>query len=237
MKNYLFTGSGGSLATEIIKKLYNTKDNFYLLYNQRKPNLYKKNVVLLKYDFKECKKIKKFLLNKFNSKIKIDIIIHCAGSASPYKQINKLNYQDINEIYNINLFSPLLLFNFFINRHAKSKTNKVVKIINVSTTAKGSLSSSHYSHSKKSLDFYCYKLAQNFSSSGIIVNTVAPGFLDNDMYKNVKLYNKKNFHKMTIPNFLNKRGKNEQVVNLVDFLLRPENSFINGKIYEIDGGS
>jgi 3-oxoacyl-[acyl-carrier protein] reductase len=239
MKHYLVTGSGGSLASEFINKIYNTRDHFYLFYNKKKPNFSNKNknIDFLKFNFKNSKKISNFLFKKFNSNQKIDSIIHFAASASPYKKINTLNHQDINEIYNINLFSPLLLFFFFINRQLKYKANKVLKIINISTTLKGGLRSSHYSHSKKSLDFYCHKLAENYSSNGILINTISPGFLDNEMYKNVKLYNKKKFHVMKISNFLKKRGKNKDVINLIEFLLNDNNNYINGKVYEIDGGS
>ena len=239
MKQYLVTGSGGSLASEFINKIYNTKDHFYLFYNKKKPNFLKKkkNINFLKFNFKDSKKISNFLFNKFKGKKKIDSIIHFAASASPYKKMNILNHRDINEIYNINLFTPLLLFFFFINRKLKYKANKVLKIVNISTTSKGGLCSSHYSHSKKSLDFYCHKLAENYSSKRILINTISPGFLDNDMYKNVKLYNKKKFHKMKISNFLKKRGKNKDVINLIEFLLNDDNNYINGKVYEIDGGS
>ena len=173
----------------------------------------------------------------FKSKSKnIDILINCVGSASPYKKLNSLDYDEISEIYNVNLFTPLLILNFFINKHKKQK-KKIMRIINISTTSKGSLYSSHYSHSKKSMNFYCHKLAEHFSRDGVIINTVSPGFLDNDMHKNVKFYDKKNFNKKNIQNFLRKRGKNEDVTDVIRFLLNSENNYINGKVYEVDGGS
>ena len=101
---------------------------------------------------------------------------------------------------------------------------------------KGSLYGCHYAHSKKSLDFYCYNLAKYFSHHGILINTVSPGFLDNDMFKNVKFFNKKNFLKKKINNFIKIRIKNNSVVNLINFLLNLEHKYINGKVYEIDGG-
>lgn len=239
MVKYLITGASGNLAKTLIEKIYNENDLFYLFYNKRKSTFFKKkkNIITLKFDFRETNKIVSFLASKFYSKSKnIDVLINFAGSASPYKRLNVLDYNEISEIYNINLFTPLLMFNFFINKHRKQK-KKVMKIINISTTSKGSLYSSHYSHSKKSMNFYCHKLAENFSTDGVLINTVSPGFLDNDMYKNVKFYNKKNFNKINIPNFLKKRGKNEDIINLVIFLLNSENNFINGKVYEVDGGS
>ena len=109
MKNYLITGSGGSLAQEFLKKNYNAENYFYLLYNKRKPNIFNKNknIKYLKFNFKDSRKINKFLSKKFNSKNNIDVIVNFAGSASPSKKINTLNYLDINEIYSINLFTPL----------------------------------------------------------------------------------------------------------------------------------
>ena len=57
------------------------------------------------------------------------------------------------------------------------------------------------------------------------------------MYKKVKLYNKSKFKNSKIPNFLNRRGKNEDVTNLIKFMVEKNTGFINGKNYEIDGGS
>jgi short-subunit dehydrogenase len=126
MKNYLITGANGSIAKEFIEKVYNEKDNFYFFYNKAKPIFFykKKNINFLKFDFEESNKISDFLTNKFNYKKKIDIIINFAATASPYKEINKLNYFYINKIYNVNLFTPLLLFLFFINQHLKCKLKK-----------------------------------------------------------------------------------------------------------------
>ena len=96
---------------------------------------------------------------------------------------------------------------------------------------------SNHSHYKKSLNFYCRKLAENFSVNGILINTVSPGFIDNNMHKNVKYYDSKNFNKIKIPNFLKKRGRNEDIVNVIKFLINSNNNYINGKVYEVDGGS
>jgi short-subunit dehydrogenase len=173
MVKYLITGASGSLGKTLVEKIYNKDDFFYLFYNKKKPNYVKKNknIIFCKFDFKNTHKIKSFLSKKFRSKLtNIDVLINCAGSASPYKKLNTLDYDEISEIYKINLFTPLLMFNFFINKHKKNK-NKNMKIVNISTTSKGSLNSSHYSHSKKSINFYCYKLAENFSIDGVLINT------------------------------------------------------------------
>ena len=239
MTKYLISGVGGSLARTLLETIYNKDDFFYLLYNKKKPSFLSKNknIIFLKFNFKDTSKVKSFLSKKFKSKKNnIDVLINCAGSASPHKKLNTLDHKEITQIYNINLFTPLLMFNFFINKHKKQKY-KIMKIINISTTSKGSLYSSHYSHSKKSLDFYCSKLAENFSTDGVLLNTISPGFLDNDMHKNVKFYDKERFHKQKIPNYLKKRGKNKDIVNVINFLISSENNYINGTVYEVDGGS
>ena len=241
MANYIITGSSGDLSQHFIKSNYKKSDYYFLLYNKNKPKFpYPKkfkNFLFLKVDFSKPAIIEK-TLNKINKTLlPIDFIISFAGSASPHKKLNSLKFSELNKIYNINLFSPLILFNYFINLHIKKKTKKKIKIINISTTSKGSLYSSHYSHSKKSLNYFLYKLSEFYSKNGIIINTISPGYIDNNMYKRVKLYNKSKFKKSKIPNFLNRRGKNEDVTNLIKFMVEKNTGFINGKNYEIDGGS
>lgn len=241
MANYIITGSSGDLSQDFIKNNYKKSDNYFLFYNKNKPKFpnskKKKNFKLIKINFAKPSNLKKVFKKIMDTKLQIDFIINFAGSASPHKKLNSLNLSEFNEIYNINLFSPLLCISYFINLHIRRNAKKKLQIINISTTSKGSLYSSHYSHSKKSLDYFLYKLSENYSKYGIIINTISPGYIDNNMYKNVKFYNKSNFKKSKIPNFLNRRGKNEDVTNLVKFLIEKNSGFINGKNYEVDGGS
>jgi NAD(P)-dependent dehydrogenase (short-subunit alcohol dehydrogenase family) len=80
-------------------------------------------------------------------------------------------------------------------------------------------------------------LAEFFSIHGLTINTISPGFINNKMYKKILFYPKKKFRNIKIPNFIRRRGNNIDVINLIEFLLEQKNNYINGKIYEIDGGS
>ena len=53
------------------------------------------------------------------------------------------------------------------------------------------------------------------------------------MYKRVKLYNKSKFKKSKIPNFLNRRGKNEDVTNLIKFMVEKNTGLSMVKIMKL----
>ena len=38
--NYLISGAGGSIGKKIVEELYNSSDNFILLYNSKKKHTY-----------------------------------------------------------------------------------------------------------------------------------------------------------------------------------------------------
>ena len=153
MANYIITGSSGDLSQDFIKSNYKKNDYYFLFYNKNKPKFpnskNNKNFKLIKVDFAKPFNLKKIFKKIIDTKLQIDFIINFAGSASPHKKLNSLKLSEFNEIYNINLFSPILCINYFINLHIKRHSKKKLQIINISTTSKGSLYSSHYSHSKK----------------------------------------------------------------------------------------
>ena len=70
MTKYLISGVGGSLARTLLETIYNKDDFFYLLYNKKKPSFLSKNknIIFLKFNFKDTSKVKSFLSKKFKSK-------------------------------------------------------------------------------------------------------------------------------------------------------------------------
>ena len=72
-----------------------------------------------------------------------------------------------------------------------------------------------------------------FGSRNILVNAVAPGFIETQMTDVLKEEVKEEISK-TIP--LKRMGTVEDVANVVKFLASKDSSYITGQVINIDGG-
>ncbi len=88
----------------------------------------------------------------------------------------------------------------------------------------------NYSASKAGLIGAARALAREVGKRNILVNAVAPGFIETEMTENIP----KEQVLPLIP--LNRVGKAEDVASVVDFLCTEENMYIHGQVIGINGG-
>ena len=75
-------------------------------------------------------------------------------------------------------------------------------------------------------------LAKEVASRGILVNAVAPGFIETSMTEVLKEEVKEEIAK-SIP--LRRMGNPQDVANVVKFLASEDSSYITGQVIHIDG--
>lgn len=71
------------------------------------------------------------------------------------------------------------------------------------------------------------------ASRGVLVNAVAPGFIETSMTDVLKDEVKEEISK-TIP--LKRMGTSEDVANVVKFLASEDSSYVTGQVLNVDGG-
>ena len=109
------------------------------------------------------------------------------------------------------------------------------KIVNISSVVGviGNAGQSNYAASKAGIIGFTKSLAKEIASRNILVNAVAPGFIETNMTDVLKDEVKEAISKQ-IP--LNRMGKAEDVANVVKFLASEDSSYITGQVINIDGG-
>ena len=108
-------------------------------------------------------------------------------------------------------------------------------IINISSIVglRGFKGTAVYGATKAALDGFTRSLARELGSKGIRVNSIAPGFMDTDMTKNMTERKKAQIIRRTP---LGRLGRVEDVTGIVKFLLSSEAGFITGQSFVVDGG-
>jgi len=109
------------------------------------------------------------------------------------------------------------------------------RIINISSVvgAMGNAGQSNYSASKAGVGGFARGLAKELGSRNITVNTVAPGFIDTDMTKDLPEANKESMLTQ-IP--LGRLGAPEEIASVVSFLASDAAGYITGETIHVNGG-
>jgi 3-oxoacyl-[acyl-carrier protein] reductase len=112
--------------------------------------------------------------------------------------------------------------------------NSTGRIINISSVVghTGNAGQIPYTMEKAALDAFTKSLAQELKGRNILVNSVAPGFIDTEMTKELPEEIK---NKVMDEIILGRIGKPEEVAEVVAFLAK-KGSYINGSVVHVNGG-
>ena len=111
----------------------------------------------------------------------------------------------------------------------KARAGRIIVVSSVSGRI-GQAGQVNYSASKAGLIGAAKALAREVGKRNVIVNVVAPGFIETEMTEDIPI------DKVLPLVPLNRLGKPEDVASVVDFLASEQNMYIHGQVIGIDGG-
>ncbi|MGC4114746.1 MAG: 3-oxoacyl-ACP reductase FabG [Myxococcales bacterium] len=158
----------------------------------------------------------------------VDVLVNNAGVVAdgifammPEKDWNLVLSTTLNGFYNVT--KPLLM------RMVARKKGSIINISSISgiIANRGQV---NYSAAKAGLIGASRSLAAEVAAHGIRVNVVAPGFIETDMIKDVKLDELVKH----IP--MGRIGRPEEIAKAVRFLASDEASYITGHTLNVNGG-
>lgn len=170
-------------------------------------------------------------LEKF-SQSSYDILINNAG-------INKIGFaetidpKDFDEIQDVNVRAPFLLIQAAL---PSMKLKNWGRIVNVGSIF-GIISKEKrvsYSVSKSALSGMTKTIAIEGAASGILVNCVAPGFIDTELTQRV--LGEVGMKELANQVPMKRMGNAAEIANFVTWLSSTENTFLTGQTIAIDGG-
>ena len=178
--------------------------------------------------FEDCERFVKEIINEYG---KIDVLVNNAGITKD-TLLMRMKKEDFESVIDVNLVGTFNVTKNVIPYMMKARGGKIINISSV-VGVSGNAGQTNYSASKAGIIGFTKSLAKEIASRNILVNAVAPGFIETDMTNVLKDEVKENISKQ-IP--LNRMGKAEDVANVVKFLASEDSSYITGQVINIDGG-
>lgn len=236
----LITGGTRGIGKEIAYTL--AEENYDIIINYRTENeelmklkkeIEQKRVrcLLLKGDvsnFEDCKKLVEEAINRMNH---IDVLVNNAGITKDML-LMRMKPEDFNEVINVNLIGTFNMTKNVINYMMKEKKGRIINVSSV-VGISGNAGQTNYAASKAGIIGFTKSLAKEVASRNILVNAIAPGFIQTDM-TNILKENVKDEIAKTIP--LKRMGTAKDVANVVKFLVSEDSSYITGQVIQVDGG-
>lgn len=137
-----------------------------------------------------------------------------------------------NDIIQTNLTSIFKLSKAVVRPMMKARKGRIINIASV-VGLTGNAGQTNYSAAKAGILGFSKSLAREIGSRGVTVNTVAPGFIDTDMTRELP-EEQRDALISQIP--LSKLGDPQDIANAVAFLASPEASYITGETINVNGG-
>ena len=163
---------------------------------------------------------------------RLDILVNNAGIVFD-KDFQDRTLADFQKTFEVNVFGTFLMSKIFGKMIlATANTGSIINISSTSGISDFTPTSIDYAASKAAIVSLTKDLAIEFAPQ-IRVNTIAPGWVDTDMNKDLP---EELFIEMRENFLLGRLAEPTEIANLIYFVASEKASFINGAYIPIDGG-
>lgn len=178
--------------------------------------------------FEDCENLIKEAIETFG---KIDVLVNNAGITKDML-LMRMKPEDFKQVIDINLVGTFNVTKNVIPYMMKVRTGRIINVSSVVGEV-GNAGQTNYAASKAGIIGFTKSLAKEVASRNILVNAIAPGFIETNMTDILKDGVKEEINK-SIP--LRRMGTTQDVANLVKFLASDDSSYITGQVINVDGG-
>lgn len=229
-------GIGKQIAIILAKQGYNIALN-YRKENEELENTKKEiekigvQILAVKGDvanFEDCENFVKQVIERFGQ---IDVLVNNAGITKDML-LMRMKKEDFEQVIDTNLVGTFNVTKNVVPYMMKARSGRIINISSV-VGISGNAGQTNYSASKAGIIGFTKSLAKEIASRNILVNAVAPGFIETNMTDVLKDDVKQEIAK-NIP--LKRMGTTQDVANVVKFLASDDSSYITGQVINVDGG-
>lgn len=240
MENILVTGASKGVGLNMTEVLIRNKYNVIAINRtisdaqKRLQNNYPDNLTIIQYDLIDPANIHTKI---FKEEIGFSKPIHglINNAAMAYDDIiTNINYNRLKAMYNVNVFSPMILTKYAIRHMLLHKiAGSIIHVSSISAHT-GYKGLSMYASTKGALEAFSKNTAREWGEKGIRSNCIVPGFMETEMSSGLDSQQKNRIYNRTC---LKKPTLIESVSKTALFLISYDSLSITGQNIHVDNGT
>ncbi len=161
----------------------------------------------------------------------VNVLVNNAGITKDGLLL-RMSEEDYDAVLDTNLKGTFLCTKAAIKDMMKARCGRIINITSI-VGVHGNAGQSNYSASKAGVIGFTKSVAKEYGAKGILVNAVAPGFIQTAMTDELP-ENVKETYLNQIP--VKRFGTAQDVANVVEFLASEKAGYVTGQVIEVTGG-
>ena len=243
MKTVLLTGDsrgvGHCIAKELLSKGYRVIGLSRAITNEIETLIEqysKEKYIHINYDLLDVEGIKNLYKKTLRPLTKENgIYAFINNAAMAYDDIiTNLNYESLDKMYKVNVFSPMMITKYILRDMLLNKTKGNIIHISSISAHTGYKGLAMYASTKGAIEAFSKNTAREWGALGIRSNIVCPGFMDTEMSSSLSDDQK---NRIFNRNSMKKPLAVGAVATSVLFLLEDTGKGITGQILHVDNGT
>ena len=166
----------------------------------------------------------------------IDGLVQLTGGVSKINTLESIRENDWHRDIALNLSGPLFAAQKAIQYMAESNNGRIVFTSTASVRHGGGSDTVAYGAAKAGLEFVTRSLAKSGAPNNILVNAVAPGFIQTGFHQDALGRTVEELERRVDLIPLKRPGLPQEVARAIKFLLFESSSYITGEVIAISGG-
>ena len=234
----IITGSGRGIGYQLAVELAKYSSIIYSLdkkFTKKIPKNLSSNIIQIKCDITDYKKIKQVFKKIFVKEKRIDVLINNAGVSFVSQKKNQFySEKDWAKTINVNLTGSFYCSKEVIRYMLKQKNGSIINITSINAEL-GFPRNPAYNASKGGLKMLGKAFAKDWSKFGIRVNNIGPGYIKTEMTSK-RFANKKTRLERQNQTLLGRWGEPNDLIGPCIFLASDASRYMTGQDLYIDGG-
>ena len=237
-KVIIVTGAGRGIGYELATNLAKYSAIIYSLdkkFTKKIPKNLLSNIIEIKCDITNSKKIKQVFKKIFVKEKRIDVLINNAGvSFASQKKNQAYSEKDWIQTINVNLTGSFYCSQEAIKYMLKQRNGSIINITSINAEL-GFPRNPAYNASKGGLKMLGKAFAKDWSKFGIRVNNIGPGYIKTEMTSK-RFANKKTRLERQNQTLVGRWGEPGDLIGPCIFLASDASRYMTGQDLYIDGG-
>ncbi len=189
------------------------------------------SVKFVSADISQEDSVKQLMDFVVNESGRIDILVNNAGMTRD-NLLMRMSLQECEDVINTNLKGVFLCSKAVCRTMMSQRRGKIINISSI-VGMTGNAGQSNYVAAKAGVIGFTKSLAKELSSRNILVNCIAPGYVETDMTDKLSEQQRQSFLDI-IP--LKRAAKSDEIAAVVAFLASDDANYITGQTIAVDGG-